>query len=256
MGRAGRALAADVSVEGVRRGTAGPGRPGLLRRPGPFEQAGPHGPLPGFPRRRQFPRFPLALLDNLPLIMCVFIALFVAEFIAGEYRNGTLKLVLLRPISRTSLLQAKIISLFTFISVMIAFTVISAYITGTLAFGWGEQTISSSLAEVGITLQSALAMLLPALGFGVIVIFVSLLTVNVGATIGGALGTMILSQLLENIENVRQYSIILLMKSFPQSFIDDFSIPNILTGAAIIVAYLVIFYLGSLFLLRKKDVLS
>jgi ABC-type transport system involved in multi-copper enzyme maturation permease subunit len=73
---------------------------------------------------------PLALLNETAQFMIIFIAIYIADIIADEYRNGTLKLTLLRPVGRIQWLNSKILALLVFSAVMIAFQIISAYITG------------------------------------------------------------------------------------------------------------------------------
>lgn len=202
---------------------------------------------------------PMALLSELPQITAVFIAVFAADMIADEYRSGAFKLVLLRPVSRVELLTAKVASLLVFVAVMTGAAVISAYIAGTLAFGWGDgalvQGITYAPAKgIIMTLQSALLMLLPGLGFGMMVIYLALLTDSVGITIGGALGLLLLSSLIESFGSVRAYSIIYLMRSFHLDFIRSSPRQDVFTDLATIVLYIVVFYLGSVFILNRKDI--
>ena len=205
--------------------------------------------------------FPLALLEGISFIMVVFIAVFIADIWIDEYRVGTFKLMLLRPVSRITLLNAKIISLMTCSAILMCFTIAFAYVVGVLAFGWGEGTIINgveygSLFGIGITLSAAVAMLFPILGFGMLVTLVALWTDNIGVTIGGALGFMIISQVLEISEGIRKYSIIYLIRSFHKNFINGFSWDTILINAAVIATYVILCYIGCLLLFRKKDLVT
>lgn len=84
---------------------------------------------------------PLTLLNSMAQFMIVFIPIYVTDMITSEVNSGTLKLSLLCPVRRIEWLCAKIVSLFAFLVVLLAFSIEAEYVIGTLAFGWGEQTI-------------------------------------------------------------------------------------------------------------------
>lgn len=204
--------------------------------------------------------FPYSLLTVLPYITVIFMAIFISDTWIEEYRSGTFKLVLLRPVRRASLLHAKIIALLLSVIILIAFTILSAYITGTIAFGWGEYASIEGVnysygTGLGITMQSALTMVYPAFGFGVLITFVALLTDDWGITIGSSLGLMQLLQMLEINTRIRPYSIMYLMRTFHKELIEGLVPEKIIIRLTTLALYIVLFYLGSRIIIKRKDMM-
>ncbi|TNJ63070.1 response regulator [Paenibacillus hemerocallicola] len=121
---------------------------------------------------------PLTLLNSMAQFMTVFIPIYVADLITGEVKTGTLKLSLLRPVRRIEWLNAKLVSLFVFMTVLLVFSITAEYAIGTLAFGWGEQTLYAGTLHtqtegVWLTLYLTFSMLLPYMACGMIVMFIA-----------------------------------------------------------------------------------
>src|SRR5690625_870179 len=77
------------------------------------------------------------VLDNAGLLSIVSLLTIIiaAGIVAHEFRWGTIKLLLIRPISRTKILASKYISVLLFALFTLLFVLISAWITGALLFG-------------------------------------------------------------------------------------------------------------------------
>lgn len=75
--------------------------------------------------------------DNAGLLSIVSLLTIIiaAGIVAHEFRWGTIKLLLIRPISRTKILASKYISVLLFALFTLLFVLISAWITGALLFG-------------------------------------------------------------------------------------------------------------------------
>ncbi|WP_173917854.1 ABC transporter permease subunit [Halobacillus sp. Marseille-Q1614] len=69
-------------------------------------------------------------------IISLFTIIIAASIIANEFRWGTIKLLLIRPISRTKILGAKYVSVLLFAISMLFFLYAMAFITGGLLFGF------------------------------------------------------------------------------------------------------------------------
>lgn len=204
--------------------------------------------------------FPLIVLHNSTFYIPILIAILAADSIAEEYRSGNLKKSLLYPVSRMDLLHAKIVSMFAVVAVLLIFLVFSSYIVGTLAFGWGERTVVDETAYtfgegVGLVAQIVLLSVLPNLTFGMIVIFVALLTTNPGGSIGAALVLIAVSPFVEGIPQVRYFFIGYQMRVFPLLPLHDRAAMDLWDGLAVILAYFAVLYAGSVMMIRKKDIL-
>ncbi|OZB96568.1 ABC transporter permease [Paenibacillus sp. XY044] len=204
--------------------------------------------------------FPLLVLNGSSLFIPVFIAVMAADSIAEEYRSGTLKKILLCPIRRMDLLHAKIASLLIVAAMLLLFLILSSYMTGTLAFGWGDRTFAEgtaypSMEGMRLVGQTFLMSLLPNLAFGLVVMFVALLTMNTGASIGTALVLIAVSPLIEGVPQIRKLFIGYQMRVFPFHPLHHTAAAELGSGSAIILAYIVVLYAGSVMILRKKDIL-
>src|SRR5215217_3334603 len=77
--------------------------------------------------------YPLAALAIvLPLFMPVAVALYAGEAVAGEAQAGTLRYLLVRPVGRTRLLLAKLVSVMTFVLLTVVVVAATAFVAGTL----------------------------------------------------------------------------------------------------------------------------
>lgn len=204
--------------------------------------------------------FPLIVLHTSTFFIPILIAILAADSIAEEYRSGTLKQALLSPVSRLDLLHAKIVSMFTVVALLLLFLVISSYVVGTLAFGWGERTVFDETAYTFsegalLVVQVVVLSVLSYLAFGMIVMFVALLTTNSGGSIGAALVLMAVSPFVERIPQVRIFFIGYQMRVFPFLPLNKIAVTDLLGDLAVILAYFGVLYAGSVMMIRKKDFL-
>ena len=80
-----------------------------------------------------YPAAALALV--LPVFLPVAVAVAAGESIAGEASAGTLRYLLARPVGRTRLLVAKLISVSTFVLLAVVSVTVTSYATGVLILG-------------------------------------------------------------------------------------------------------------------------
>jgi ABC-2 type transport system permease protein len=98
--------------------------------------------------------FPLAALALvLPLFMPVAVALYAGEAVAGEAQAGTLRYLLVRPVGRTRLLVAKLVSTVSFVLLATVCVAVIAYGVGILLLGDGSGTAVTGVS--GTSLSSA-----------------------------------------------------------------------------------------------------
>ncbi|HEU5391799.1 MAG TPA: ABC transporter permease [Streptosporangiaceae bacterium] len=80
-----------------------------------------------------YPAAALALV--LPVFLPVAVAVVAGDSIAGEAAGGTLRYLLVRPVSRTRLLVAKLISVIAYVLLVVLAVTFTAYATGILLLG-------------------------------------------------------------------------------------------------------------------------
>ena len=94
--------------------------------------------------------FPAAALGIvLPLFLPVAVAVIAGDSVAGEASAGTLRYLLTRPVGRTRLLVAKLVSVLVFLFVSVSAVAVSAYVIGTSLFG--SEPLVTSLSGAPLT---------------------------------------------------------------------------------------------------------
>lgn len=141
--------------------------------------------------------FPLAALGIvLPLFLPVAVAVVAGDTIAGEAQSGTLRYLLIRPVRRTKLLIAKLISVVVFVLISVLIVAVVAYLEGRFLLGVADPTgtvtsiSGTTLTQSQMIGRTALALgyvTLMMLGVATIALLLSTLT---DSSISAALGTV------------------------------------------------------------------
>ncbi len=218
-----------------------------------------------------FPAAALALV--LPIFLPVAVAMFAGDAVAGEAAHGTLRYLLIRPVARTRLLFAKLLSVAVFVVIAIILVVITSFLVGGGLFGFGQAAAVgqpggvTSLSgtpltplELVLRLVAAIAYIVVSmLSVGVIALFFSTLS---DSGLGAALGTLavlITSEVLVTLDAAAKVKPYLPTNSW-LSWIDFFRVPifwgNIDKGLLVQCAYLVVFFGAAWANLASKDVTS
>jgi ABC-2 type transport system permease protein len=159
-----------------------------------------------------YPAAAMALV--MPVFLPVSVAVLAGDAVAGEASTGTLRYLLIRPVGRTRLLVAKLISLIVFVLFAIGTVLMTSFLTGITLFG-GEPSAGVALpADVtslsGVTITPAgLALRLVAtvayvvvsmLGVAAIALFLSTVTESALGAAMGALAVLVTSQVLVTLD--------------------------------------------------------
>jgi ABC-2 type transport system permease protein len=141
--------------------------------------------------------FPLAAMAIvLPLFLPIAVCIQAGDAIAGEAQQGTLRYLLVRPVGRTRLLVAKLVSVMAFVLLTLAVVAATAYVVGVLLLGTqrvagATTTVSGTpLTQQELIIRTFLALayaLLCMLGVAAIALFLSTV---VDTPLAAALGTM------------------------------------------------------------------
>ncbi len=159
------------------------------------------GPRPG-----EGPAFLSAVLGNgalypaaalgivLPVFLPVAVAVVAGEAVAGEASAGTLRYLLVRPVGRTRLLVAKLVSICLFVLVAVTAVAVSAYFIGTALLGTAPLATTTTMSGTPLTpedlaVRTVLMVLYigwSMLGVASLSLFLSTLTDSaLGAAMGG-----------------------------------------------------------------------
>ncbi len=215
--------------------------------------------------------FPLAALAIvLPLFLPLAVAITAGEAIAGEAQQGTLRYLLVRPVGRTRLLVAKLVSVMAFVVLTIVVVAATAYVTGALLLGDGEVPgaaagATTSVSGSGLTTPELVVRTLLALAYamfcmlGVAAIALFLSTV-VRSPLAAALGTMgflIASTLLLTLDAADSFRAYLPTRYW-LAFVDLFRDPifwrDLVRGVLLQTAYVVVFLAAAWANFATKDV--
>ena len=219
-----------------------------------------------------YPAAAMALV--LPVFLPVSVAVLAGDAVAGEAAAGTLRYLLIRPVGRTRLLVAKLISLVTFVLFAITAVLVTSYVTGLLLFGVGTSAAGVALpADVtslsGVTISPAGLVLrllgtvaylvISMLGVAAIALFLSTVTDSALGAAMGALAVLVTSQVLVTLDaaaSIRPY----LPTRYWLAWIDFFREPvlwrDIERGAGIQLVYLAVLLGAAWANFLTKDVAS
>ncbi len=233
------------------------------------------GPRPG-----QGPAFLSAVLANgqlfavaalaivLPLFLPIAVAVVAGDTIAGEASSGTLRYLLVRPVGRTRLLVAKLVSVATFVVVAVVVVATTGYLVGRALLG--NQPLSAAVTSVSgssltpgqILWRIVLAVAFIAfsmLGVAAMAVFLSTLTDSPLVATLGALAFLVGSSLLLTIDAagaLQPYLPTRYWLSFVDLFRDPILWSNIQRGVALQLVYVAVLLAAAWANFQTKDIKS
>ncbi len=210
--------------------------------------------------------FPLAALAIiLPLFLPIAVAVIAGDSVAGEAQTGTLRYLLVRPVGRTRLLVAKLISVVAFVLLAVVIVAATAYVVGSLLLG--DQPLAASVsgttltpAQVAVRTMLAIGYItLSMLGVAAIALLLSTITDSPLAAALGALAFLIASSLLLTLdaaEVLQPYLPTRYWLSFVDLFRDPIFWRDILRGIGLQAVYVVVLLGAAWANFTTKDVTS
>jgi ABC-2 type transport system permease protein len=221
-----------------------------------------------------------ALAIVLPIFLPVAVAVVAGDAIAGEASAGTLRYLLARPVGRTRLLVAKLITLIVYTLAAVLLVAGTAYLTGIILFGSkpiaatpGGLTTSNiasaatslsgtamSPADIALRTIGAIAFIaVSMLGVGAIALFLSTITDSALGAALGALAALITSEVLVTL-NAASAVDPYLPTRYWLAWVDFFRDPivwrDIERGFAVQAVYVVVFLGAAWAHFATKDVTS
>ena len=210
--------------------------------------------------------FPLAALGVvLPLFLPIAVAVLGGDAIAGEAQTGTLRYLLVRPVGRTHLLLAKLVTVVAFVLLAVLVVAGVSYVEGRLLLGQapaaGTVSLSgSTLTQQELIYRTALALgyvVVCMLGVAAVALFLSTLTTSsIGAAIG-TIGVLITSTVLLGLDAAAALHPYLPTRYW-LAFVDLFRDPilwrDVQRGLIVQLGYLLVFTLAAWANFGTKDV--
>lgn len=210
--------------------------------------------------------FPLAALAIiLPLFLPIAVAVIAGDAVAGEAQTGTLRYLLVRPVGRTRLLVAKLISVVSFVLLAVVIVAATAYVVGSLLLG--DEPLAASVsgttltpAQVAVRTLLAIGYItLSMLGVAAIALLLSTITDSPLAAALGALAFLIASSLLLTLdaaEVLQPYLPTRYWLSFVDLFRDPIFWRDILRGVGLQAVYVVVLLGAGWANFTSKDITS
>jgi ABC-2 type transport system permease protein len=235
------------------------------------------GPRPG-----QGPAFLSAVLSNgslfsvaalaivLPLFLPVAVAVIAGDSVAGEAQAGTLRYLLVRPVGRTRLLVAKLVSVLAFVLLAVVSVSAVGFVLGTALLGDRPVTAQTSVISISGSLLSPsqiVVRILLAIGYvalsmlavAAVAVLLSTFTDSPLSAALGALAFLIGSSLLLTLDAARSIQPYLPTRYW-LSFIDLFRDPilwrNVERGVGIQLVYLAVLLGAAWANFSTKDITS
>lgn len=198
------------------------------------------------------------------------IAVFVAIFVAGEFSNGTIKMMISRGYSRTKIYMAKLISGIIAGNVMGFIIVGVATLLGTIIWGWNNPKTGDPISAGNLLLYLLIQILLNS---ALIAVFVSLSMMfrNLGASIalsitsysfGGIIFTL-MDAIIRGVSSAVDFNVdklpflpseVWLVQTIANMSKCDFTKKEVVLSFGVFAIYTLLFTLIGVSIFRKKDI--
>lgn len=210
------------------------------------------------------------IMNGLWIHIPALIALVAGDQLAGEATAGTFRLVLIRPVSRTAFLNAKYLTTLIYTFSLVAFIALLSILLGLWLFGSGDLIAIDPregiiiLPESFLVSRFALAYMLATWSMFVVASLAFLISSFVENAIGPIITTMvviviflIISNLpVEAVEDIKPWLFTTHMNVWQQAFREPLEWNKIITSCLTLGANSAIFYIVTLIIFRRKDILS
>ncbi|MHC5229128.1 ABC transporter permease [Enterococcus sp. LJL99] len=203
--------------------------------------------------------FPIQHLQGNYLVGGLFMAIYVGQLIIQERTQGTMKLILLRAVSRRHYFISRILSIVVFSLLLFLIMLTLAYVIGWLAFGWGEELVFHEVTATGVsgvklTLICGFAYSVAYFVFGIVSLVVSLVASKLLETVLIMGVTLIAGESLELFPAINQFSLTHQLYFFGTDFLEK-SKTIWLQNMGILGVYLLIFGLIGYLVFRRQDLM-
>ncbi|HTR81927.1 MAG TPA: ABC transporter permease subunit [Bacteroidota bacterium] len=209
------------------------------------------------------------IMNSLWVHVPFLITLVAGDQLAGEATSGTFRLILIRPVSRSKILNSKYIATLLYtISLVLTIALLSVGL-GLLIFGSGDllslnRDTLTILPESELWFRFILAYALAMLSMCVVASLAFLFSSFVENAIGPIIATMaviivllIISNLpVDSFEPIKPYLFTTHENVWEQAFKSRIDWDKILKSCSVLVAYSVGFWLTTLLVFQRKDILS
>lgn len=205
------------------------------------------------------------LLVHVPLLIC----LVAGDAVAGEANMGTLRLLVAKPVSRTSLLLSKFMASSIYTVLLLTFMAVVGLLGSIALFGISDLMVQKSDMFILLDRSDVLWRYVAAYGFAALSMITvaalaflfSILADNSIGPIIGAMSVVIVFTILTTMDipvfyALKPYLFTNHMLNWKGFFDRPVDVPEVLKSAAVLLFHIVLFVSLAIFIFRRKDVLS
>jgi ABC-type transport system involved in multi-copper enzyme maturation permease subunit len=205
------------------------------------------------------------LFVSVGFLLVVAVALFCGDTVASEANWSSLRYLLAAPVPRARLLRQKLIVAMGYAAVAVTSLPLMALLAGTLAFGWGDVKLptggaalpaGSALGRMALIVVYALVsqLVVAALAF-----LLSAITDSPLGAVGGAVGLVIVSNILDAVTALGDWRQILpshWMYAWMDALQPSIQWSGMVKGSVVSVSYAVVLLALAFRRFRTKDIVS
>lgn len=209
------------------------------------------------------------VLTSLTVHIPFLVTLVAGDLLAGEATAGTYRLLLTRPVSRGKFITAKFIAGLIYTNLLILWLALISLVVGYFIFGVGELLIIRGdmiiiFEQKDVLWRFLLAYGYASLGMSVVAALAYLFSSLVENAIGPIVSTMaviivfvILSAInVDILQEIRPYLFTNYISSWQLFFDDPFDLAEILKSVGILLLHIGVFFSLTLFIFKRKDILT
>lgn len=208
------------------------------------------------------------ILGSLTIHIPFLIVLVAGDLLAGEATAGTYRMLITRPVSRVKLISAKFLAGLIYANLIVLWLAVVSLGVGILIFGVGELLVIRDaiiiFAQNDILWRFAAAYLLAGLSMSVVCALGFLFSSLVENAIGPIVTTMtviivftIFSAInIDFFKTIKPYLFTNYMSAWLLVFDDPIDYHEIIKNCLVLAAHIVGFFSSTLFIFKRKDILS
>lgn len=209
------------------------------------------------------------ILSSLAVHIPFLIALVAGDLLAGEATQGTYRLLVTRPISRTQIIVSKFITGIIYTNLLIVWLAIMSLVLGVILFGTGELIVFRGdtiviFKQTDVLWRFMLGYGFAALGMSVVASLAFFFSSLVENAIGPIISTMaviivflVMSALqIDFFEDLRPYLFTNYIMNWRLFFDDPLDTEEIIRSMVVLSVHIAVFFTAALVIFKRKDILT
>lgn len=209
------------------------------------------------------------ILSSLAVHIPFLIALVAGDLLAGEATQGTYRLLVTRPISRTQIIVSKFITGIIYTNLLIVWLAIMSLVLGVILFGTGELIVFRGdtiviFKQTDVLWRFMLGYGFAALGMSVVASLAFFFSSLVENAIGPIISTMaviivflVMSALqIDFFEDLRPFLFTNYIMNWRLFFDDPLDTEEIIRSMVVLSVHIAVFFTAALVIFKRKDILT